>query len=203
MRHFVQQIIARYHTWFRQSRELFRHIFEFPNIARPVVTLQNKPRFVVNLNRRRTVFFSKIYTKFAKKHINIVWSFLQARYANRYSWQTIKQIFSKFSLLNRLLQLHICCRNYSNIGFFNFWRTHPHILAIFQNPQQHCLRIKGQFADFIQENSAAVDRFKIAFSITNCPRKCPFFMPKKLRIDGSFGNCAAIDGNKRIVFANR
>ncbi len=127
----------------------------------------------------------------------------KARHPDGHCAKPVIQVFSKFAGLCKLQQFAVGGGNYPHIGFLHFRRSNSYKLTGFQHPQQTCLGANGHFADFIQENGAAVNGFKIAFAAVYRTCKRAFLVPKKFGVDSAFGNGAAVYGNKWVVFARR
>ena len=70
-----------------------------------------------------------------------------------------------------------------------------------EDAQEAHLCREGHFADFIEEDGAAVGGFKDARSLRACVGKRTFFVAEEFAFEEGFGDCAAVDDEKGLVAA--
>ena len=75
--------------------------------------------------------------------------------------------------------------------------------AIFQYAQQFCLRRRGHFADFIEQQSAAVGEFEAADAPFGRAGEGAALVAENFAFHQRFGNRGAIDGDERAAGARR
>src|SRR5260370_17061643 len=75
----------------------------------------------------------------------------------------------------------------------------PLELAFLQHPQQLRLQRGRQFAHFVQEQRAPVSQLELSPLLRNSSRKSPSLMSEQLALHQRFGQCGAVDGNKRFA----
>ena len=81
--------------------------------------------------------------------------------------------------------------------------AHPLEPAVLKNPQQANLRRQRQFADFVQEQGAAVGTLEPSRARFRGAGKRAPLMPEQLRVDQFRGNRSAIDSQERPAGSRR
>ena len=87
-------------------------------------------------------------------------------------------------------------------GRFHF-ASQPADFVIFQHAQQFRLGGRGHFADFVEQQRAAVGQFEAADAAFGGAGECAFFVPENFAFHQRFGNGRAIDGDEGAVGARR
>jgi hypothetical protein len=76
-------------------------------------------------------------------------------------------------------------------------------LFILKDPKQPDLRGDRQLAHLVEEYRPLVSPLEEAPLLRDGTGKCTLLMPEKLAVEQGLGNCAAVDLDKRTVFAGR
>src|SRR6266699_4932855 len=93
---------------------------------------------------------------------NILSSFSKRRNLNRKNLEPIKQITTKGSAGYRSIQITIRGGDDTNVDLDGLRSSDPLEFPFLKDPQQCNLRVRRQFAHFVQENRSAVGQFKAA-----------------------------------------
>ena len=80
-----------------------------------------------------------------------------------------------------------------------FDRADPPHRAIFQHAQQLGLQRTGQFADFVDEQRAAVGHFEQSRLGGHGPGKGPLFVAEQFAFQQRFRQCGTINDHQRLV----
>src|SRR6267142_576095 len=111
---------------------------------------------------------------------NILSSLSKRRNLNRENLESIKQITTEGSAGYRSIQITIRGGDHTNVDLDGLRSTDPLEFPFLKDSQQCNLRVRRQFAHFVQENRSAVGQFKAAESALHGSRESPLLMAKQL-----------------------
>src|SRR5262249_29676058 len=96
-------------------------------------------------------------------------------------------------------QISIRCCHQANIGFHRSVASHALELAFLNCPKQLALKLDGNFAHFIKEQSAAVGEFKSAHAIAESARKSSFHVAEEFTLEEIARHCSAVDSHHGAI----
>ena len=97
--------------------------------------------------------------------------------------QAVVEILSKAAFANGLLRVHIGGGNDSDVNRDRIAPTDPIDLALLQDSEQLCLQVNGDLRYFIQEQRAAVGKFKLALLAFDRPCESPLLVAEQLAFE--------------------
>ncbi len=164
-----------------------------PDIAGPPVIFEHRPCVVGEHNGWHHVLFGTVAGKLSEQEGNIFFSVTQWGNANGNRVQAVVEILPELSLFDGFYQVEIGRGNHSNVAFLYLRRAYFYKLTALQHSQQSSLGREWKFSRLIEEKCPSVGYLKISFTRARCTGKRTFFVPEKLRVDGAFGDGAAIN----------
>src|SRR5262245_59236240 len=114
---------------------------------------------------------------------NIRLALTEGHEIDREDIQSIIKILAELSFSHFFGQVSIRCRYQTNIGFQRSVASDAFELAFLNCPQQLALKLNGNFADFIKEQSTAVGEFKPAHAIAERARKSAFHVAEEFTLE--------------------
>ena len=113
--------------------------------------------------------------------------------------QTVKQVLAKMPGHYRVSQVDVGGRHQPHIDRDRRARTQAHHFTLLQNPQQFHLHVQRQIADLIEEQRAAIGRFKPAGLVGGSTGERAFFMAEQFAFHQGFGKRTAIHRHKGLT----
>ena len=138
------------------------NIFELADIAGPVVLEQNDLSAAGEAEERLAVGFAIFFEEMLNEERNVFGALGEARNAQLDGAEAVEEIFAEASGENFGAQIAIRCGDHSNVNGADFGRADALDLAILNYAEQLGLHGKRSFADFIEEDGAAVGEFEEA-----------------------------------------
>src|SRR5215470_13935065 len=175
-------------------------MFKLPDVARPSITHQCLQRIPVNPRDILAKFSLESLNEVVSKQRNILGAIGQRRYGDREHIKSVIQIQPKFSFGDELIELTICSSDDPYINSIRVCSTKSFELSFLQNAQQLCLRFKGKFTHFVEEDGAAVCYFKSAELASKSSGKRPFFVAEELALHEIMRKRCTIDSYHRLIF---
>ena len=115
--------------------------------------------------------------------------------------EAIIKVLAKLAVVDGLFQVDVGGSHDAHVGLAHLARAHADIFARFEHTQQPCLRGERQFAHFVEEERASVGGGKVALALLHGSRERTLLVSEKFRVDGAFGNGAAVHGKVALVLA--
>src|SRR5215470_7297114 len=136
------------------------NILKLADIARPGIRRQSLQGRGIYTAYAFSIFARKTLHEILCQQRNVLSSISQRGHFNRKYVQTVKQIASKCSRVNRRREVAVCRCDYANIGLDDLQAAEPLKFPFLKDTQQSDLHIRGQFPDFIQKDRAALSQLK-------------------------------------------
>src|SRR5580765_2714073 len=111
--------------------------------------------------------------KVFRQQRDVLSSFSKRRNLNRKNLEPIKQVTTEGSAGYRSIQITIRGGDNTNVNLDGLRSSDPLEFPFLQDSQKRNLRVRRQFADFVQENCSAVGQFKTAESALHGSRESP------------------------------
>ncbi len=124
--------------------------------------------------------------------------FPQGRDMNREDIEAVIKILAEFSGPHVFFQVATGCGDDPDIDRERFVAPDPFESAFLKDAEEADLDRKGDVADFVKKERAAIGQFKPAFALLGGARKRPFFMTKEFAFNQIFGQGGAVDGDARL-----
>src|ERR1019366_9449635 len=147
------------------------------------------------------VFAAQAAHEFRRQQRNVLAPFTQRRHGNRHHVQTEKQVLAKFFFRDAFFEVAVRRGDDAHIHLDGAAAADAFQFALLQNAQQLRLHSRGNLADFVQRNRAAMREFKPAIALGQRTGESAFFVAEKFAFDEVFGNGGAIDLDERRVGA--
>jgi len=112
-----------------------------------------------------------------------------------YDIQPVVKILAKSALFRHLLEIHICGRNHSGIHPQGLRAPQTLNLPFLKYSQEFCLETQRHVADLVEGNGPAMRLLETPGASVD--GECAADVTKKLRLEQSFRERAAIDGHER------
>jgi len=125
----------------------------------------------------------------------------QRREVNGNDFEPPVKIFPEAALLNFFLKVLIGRRDDSHIGPDVFLTTEPFKFTVLEHPQHFSLSRQGHIPDFIEKERAIAASLELPDMGSFRTGKSSPFMSEQLALKQGFGNCRAVDGQKRGILA--
>ena len=174
-------------------------ILQFTNVAWPVVSLQQRQRFIRKLNRR-TQRVNAI-TKTLRQRRNVFATLAQWRQYYRHRVQAIEKIVAKSSRCHFLFDVAIARCDHTNVYFLRLVGTDPSNLAHLQRPQQLHLKRGICFANLVEKDGAIVCFFPQTSTVTISSGKRAFHVSEQFSLDQLCRNRATVDCHEWLIAA--
>ena len=175
---------------------LFGDILQLAYVAIPRIVHHHTFGFVGEYDGRHPVFLGHIGRELAEQHRYVVLALTQRRevYANLI--ESVVEVFTETAVAHSFDDIDIRCRHHAHIDLLGRRAAHRDNLAVLKHTEQLDLHGQRQFANLVEEYSAAVGFFKVTFARTVGSREGTFHMAKKLAFDSAFGYGATVDRNE-------
>ncbi len=134
-----------------------------------------------------------------ERHIAI--AFAQRGHVHGHHVQAEIEILPEFVFLNALLELAVGGGDYAHVHLDGAVSAHAFEFAFLQNAQQFALEWQGEFADFIEENGAAVGQLEAAFAFVGGAGEGSFFVPKEFAFHEVLRQRGAVELDEGAVLA--
>ena len=135
--------------------------------------------------------------KMVHKHGDIRTPFAQRRQMNSHDVESEVQIFTKCAFAIGTLEVAVCCGDYANVNAVALIAADRTDFTFLEHAQEFGLHFERQFADFIQENGAAVRGLEESGFRFHGTGECTLFVAEKFAFHQSWYERTAIDGDKR------
>ena len=125
----------------------------------------------------------------------------QRRHGNVEDVQPVVQVVAQMSLRHRLFRNLVGGRQHAHVHRGFHLAAQAPQLAVFQHAQQLGLGADGHFADFVQQQRAALGQFEAADAALQRAGECALLVAEDFAFDQRFRNGGAVDGDERLALA--
>ena len=132
---------------------------------------------------------------------DIVDALAQRRHPDREHVQAVVEIFAELAVFDLLDHVAVGRRDQAEVDLDRLLRTDRIDLAFLQRAQQLDLRFERQFADFVEEQRAAVGFLEFADASVDGARERALLVAEQDAFDQVFRDRAAVDGDERLAGA--
>src|SRR5262245_60318085 len=175
-------------------------MLKLADVARPSITHQCLHRIPINPRDILAKFSLESLNEVVGEQGNIFGAIDQRRYGDREHIKSMIQIQPKFAFVDELIQPAICRCDDPHINSIRMGSTNSFEFFFLQNAQQLCLRFKGKFTHFVEEDGATVCYFKSAEPASKSSGKGPFFVAEELALHKIMRKRCTIDSYHRLIF---
>ena len=144
------------------------NIFQLADVAGPVVLEENNLSAAGEAEERLAIGFAIFFEEMLDEERNVLRALGEAGNAQLDRAEAVEKIFAEASGENFGAQIAIRCGDHSNVNGADFGRADALDLAILNYAEQLGLHGKRSFADFIEEDGAAVGEFEEAGASVSC-----------------------------------
>ncbi|MNO62695.1 hypothetical protein D3C76_533760 [compost metagenome] len=186
---------------FGQHQAATYPVGQFAHIARPVMLAHGNQGVFTEATRAAAGFTAIEMGKMVGQHRQVTIALTQGRGRDLQHVQAVIQVFAKAFLLDRRLQIDMGCRQHPYIHGDRLATANPFDVFFLEEAQQARLQLKGQIADLVEKQRAAVSRFDPPDLALMGAGKGPLLMAKQFGLDQVLGNRPAVDRDKGFAVA--
>ena len=173
-------------------------IFEFPNVARPLVRMKKPPHVVRHALNLFLIHLVVMLDEILREQQRVVLPLAQGRQVHRHDGQPIIQVIAERLLFNHFLQRLIRGSDNPNIGFQRFRAAHALKFPLLNHAQNFGLRPQAHVADFIEKNRAVVRQLEPPFALFDRAGERPALVAEEFAFQQFFGQRRAIHLDERL-----
>ena len=192
-----------YFRTLRQQHGAVNGVFQFAHIAAPGVAQQQPLGDRGDGAIRHAIGFGIFAGEMMRQSANVLGPFAQGRNAQIDDIQAIQKVFAEGAVLDRFGQVPVGGGDDADIHLDRLGAADPVDFAFLNGAQQLGLQARIHFADFVQQQGAAIGFFKLANAPGNGAGKGAFLMAEQFGFQQIFRDGGAIDRNERLVVAQR
>src|ERR1035437_3824226 len=180
----------------REDRCPLNHVFEFADIAWPMVTHHHiqcrsgYPFYIL------VILIGISINEIISQRNDVGTALAQWRNYDGEDVESVVEVFTKLLLTHHVFQVAIGSGNNSNVYLDWFVGTNSLQCLFLQDAQKLCLRRQGELANFIDKYGSTISLFKTPFALSGRTGERPFFVPKKLTLNQAFWQGRAVELNK-------
>src|SRR5690606_9632112 len=173
-------------------------VAKFADIARPVVTHQQRERRLV-----KAAFSLRMHPalKVADKRRNILDAVGKAGNLQHDDPQTEEQIFAKLALGDCSAEVLVCRRNDADIDAARLAAADADDRPVLEYAKQLDLHVEAHVADFVEEERAGLARFEMADAARGSAGKAALLMAEKFGFDKVGRDRATVDRREGLAGA--
>ena len=175
---------------------LFGDVFEFADVAVPRVVHEVLAGVFGKEDGRHVVFLGHVGGEFAEEEGDVVDAFAERRDVDGDLLQTVVEVFAEMAVADSGYEVDIGGGDDTDVDFERSGGAYGDDFSIFKYAEQLDLHGQWEFADFVEEDGAAVGFFEVAFAVFVGAGESTFDMAEEFAFDGSFGDGTTVDGNK-------
>src|SRR5205085_2529568 len=176
---------------------------KFAHVARPLVADERIQRLARDAGDEAPGLLFVVLKKMDDERVDVARALAQGGQLDRKDRQTIEQIATKTSLLDRALKVNVRRSDHTHINLQNFIAADARKLAVLQHAQQTHLRRQTHLADLIEKERAAVRLFKSAAPTLACVRERALLVPEEFGFKQRLRDRAAVEFDVRALAALR
>src|SRR5579864_261800 len=178
-------------------------IFQFANVARPIVVHQELHRAGCKLSHGLAVLEAVALEKMGEQRRHVFAAIAQRGKHEMNYVQAVVQILAKAAFADKRQELNVGGGHDADIHFELLCSAKPHELALLNDAQQLGLRFRADGGNFVEENSALVGDFEESFFGSDGAGESAFHVTEELRFEQIDGNRARVHWNKGFIRARR
>ena len=175
---------------------LFGDVFEFADVAVPRVVHEVLAGVFGKEDGRHVVFLGHVGGEFAEEEGNVVDAFAKRRDVDGDLLQTVVEVFAEMAVADSGYEVDIGGGYNSDVDFERSGGAYGDDFAIFKYAEKLDLHGQWEFADFVEEDGAAVGFLEVALAGTVGAGKGSFDMAEEFALDGALGDGSAVDGDE-------
>src|SRR5579859_1846949 len=181
----------------------FEGVAQFADIAGPGVAHEDVQHLVADAADVLAVLGVDVAQDVLDKKRNIVFVLTERRQVNVKDVQAEVEVLAQLAVADGLLGIFIGRGDDANVdGSFGF-AAEAADFAVFENTQEFGLRGRRHFADFVEQERAAVGQFKAADAALGRAGESTALVAEDFAFHQGFGNRRAVDGDERAAGARR
>ena len=131
-------------------------VLELPDVARPVVALEERERVGTQLEARLVVLAAVLVEEAVREQGHVLPSLAQRRQLDHDHVQPVEEIFPKGAVVDEALQIDVRRRDDAHVDLDGIDAAQSHELALLDDPQELRLGVEGHGADLVEEDAALV-----------------------------------------------
>src|SRR5690348_15025952 len=136
------------------------NVFQFADVARPVVMQQNDLRAARESLKGFPVSLTIFLEEVAHQNRNVFGALSQPWDLNFERTQPVEKILAEAPGENFTAKVPVCRSDDAHVHFFYFRRADALNFAVLNQAQELGLHLRRRFADFVEENAAAIGVFE-------------------------------------------
>src|SRR5487761_278183 len=200
-REIVRQMLASDGAVIAGDGRALQHIAQLTHVSRPRIRLEQLHYFRIHTGRMTAVLAIDVRKQLLDKQRQIVLVIAQRGQVDMEHIETEIKVLPKVPERYGLLRIFIRRREDANVdGRFDL-APNPPDLVVFQHAQKLGLRLRGHFADFIEQQRSAVGKLEAAEPAFGGACERAFFVAENLAFHQRFGNRGAIDRDEGLISA--
>src|SRR5580692_1781163 len=145
-----------------QDDGALNHILKFPDVSRPVITLEELRRFFINPANRFARLGSISFDEILSQGKNVLPPFAKRWDVDWKDVQAIKEVQTEVPGTNRGPEIAVCGCDHSNVNGDALRTSNSLEFAFLEHAQQGDLRFDWHIPDLIEEDRAMVRYFETA-----------------------------------------
>ena len=200
---FVGQATARDQVFFAHDRGALEHVAQLANVARPGVAAEDVEHFGADAADVVAVLGVDVAKDVFDEQRNVVFVIAQRRQVNVEDVEAEEEILAQLAGADGFLGIFVGRGEDANVDRRFAFAAEAANFAIFENAQELGLRGSGHFADFVEEERAAVGELEAADAAFGRAGEGAAFVAEDFAFHQRFGNCGAVDGDEGTGGARR
>jgi hypothetical protein len=178
-------------------------VAQFADISRPRVAHENVEHFRADAADVLAVLGVDVAQDVLDEKGNVLFVFAKRRQVNVKDVQAEVKVLAQLAAADGLLRIFVGGGYDAHVdGSFRF-ASEAADFAVFENAQELRLRGGGHFADFIEQESAAVGQLEAADAALGGAGEGAALVAKDFAFHEGFGDCRAVDGYEGAARAGR
>ena len=160
----------------------FDDVFQFADIAWPVVMFQRVQRFLVDMSNPLAQFFGSLFEK-VNRQFKQIFSPLRERWQRDvHNVQPVEEVVAKFSSLDQLIEILVRGRDQSHVDFDSSRSADRLERPPLQYTQKFDLSLQRDIADFVQKQRPAMSHFEPTHSVFVSAGEGAFYVSKEFAL---------------------
>ena len=179
----------------------FDYVFEFADVAWPIVIHQKLHGGVSEDARRLAVVAAKLFEEAADQERDVFLALAQRRKMERNYVEAMEEIFAEAAFAHELGEIFVGGGEDADVYFYGVGATEAHEFAFLDDAEELGLGFRADRGDFVEENRALIGDFEEAFFGSDRAGECAFHVAEELRFEQVHGDGAGVDGDEGFVGA--
>src|SRR5262245_42070734 len=166
------------HGRVRHNHGALDHVLQLANISWPRVGTEQLQRVVLDAADLLAGALRKTMNKIFDEERNVRRAISQGRYIDRKYVEPIEEVRAEAAVVHRCLEIAVGRGNDANVDLLRTVSANAFALPLLQDAQKRHLRVRRQFADFIEKDCSAVGQLELALSSLHRSREGAALMPE-------------------------